>query len=299
MLLKDFLKEGISRLEPLYPAAEARNNLVLLCEYRLGTSRYTHLVDPEYTIKPHFLPGLLKDLDRLSSGEPVQYVTGYAEFRGRRFMVNKDVLVPRPETELLCEEAVRIGTGLRRKREVYGESGPLRILDLCTGSGCIAWSMALDIPGSEVYGMDISEKALAVALEQDFSAGMKESGAIVPTFMIADVLGDPPSFEGLKFDIILSNPPYILESQKKDLRSNVLDFEPHLALFVSDDEPLVFYRAVARWSKVLLADGGTGMVEINELLGPQTREVFLDYGFTRVDVRNDFSGKNRFISFAK
>ena len=299
MLLKDFLKEGISRLEPLYPTAEARNILVLLCEYRLGTSRYTHLVDPEYTIKPRFLPGILEDLDRLSTGEPVQYVTGYAEFRGRRFKVNKDVLVPRPETELLCEEAVRIGTRLQRKREAYGESGPVRILDLCTGSGCIAWSMALDIPGSEVYGVDISEKALAVALEQDFSAEIKERGAVVPTFIKADVLGEPPSFEGRKFDIILSNPPYILESQKKDLQSNVLDFEPPLALFVPDDDPLVFYRAVARWSHALFADEGSGIVEINELLGPPTRDLFLDSGFAHADIQKDFSGKNRFIYFAK
>ena len=115
--------------------------------------------------------------------------------------------------------------------------------------------------------------------------------------MIADALGEPLSFGALKFDIILSNPPYILASQKKDMRRNVLEHEPHLALFVPDDDPLLFYRAIARWSKALLSEKGVGIVEINEDLGPQTRQVFLDSGFDNAALLKDFSGKHRFISY--
>ena len=299
MLLKDFIKEGTARLESLYPESEARNIVLMLCEERIGTRRYTHLVEPEYSINDKDLDRLFSDMHRLASGEPVQYVLGYTEFCGLRFKVTPEVLIPRPETEFLCQEAVRTGTGMQRKRQADGDSNPVRVLDLCTGSGCIAWSVALGIPGAEVIGTDISEKAIMVARNQDFSSVLKETGAIPPRFIIADVLGDEKRYDLGKFDLILGNPPYIMDSEKDSMRRNVLDFEPHTALFVPDDDPLLFYRAIARWSFSLLSQYGTGMTEINEQFGDETREVFLAAGFSRSETVKDYFGKNRFIIYQK
>ena len=298
MLLGDFLREGVSRLTSLYPAPEARNILHLLCGERLGIDRYTHVTEPSYTIPTEYLSALSDDLDRLASGEPVQYVLGFEEVCGR-FKVSPDVLIPRPETEILCAEAIRIGSLVSKDR-----SDPIRILDLCTGSGCIAWTLALDIPGSEVYGVDISEKALAVASSQDPSPVVRQAHQPVlepverPVFLQADILLEPPVSLSGKFDLILANPPYIMESQKAEMRPNVTEYEPDLALFVPDGDPLLFYRAIARWAASLLSVGGTGIVEINELIGDGTVAVFKDSGFQNVELLNDFYGKNRFVKFS-
>ena len=307
MLLGDFLREGVSRLTSLYPAPEARNILHLLCGERLGIDRYTHVTEPSYTIPTEYLSALSDDLDRLALGEPVQYVLGFEEFCGRRFKVSPDVLIPRPETEILCAEAIRIGSLVSKDR-----SDPIRILDLCTGSGCIAWTLALDIPGSEVYGVDISEKALAVASSQDPAPVVRQAHQPVPepvegpvlepverpVFFQADILLEPPVSLSGKFDLILANPPYIMESQKAEMRPNVTEYEPDLALFVPDGDPLLFYRAIARWAASLLSVGGTGIVEINELIGDGTVAVFKDSGFQNVELLNDFYGKNRFVKFS-
>ena len=299
MLLKDFLKEGTTRLESLYPTSEARNIVLMLCEDRIGTRSYTHLIEPEYTIKDKSLGPLFADLERLVSGEPVQYVIGSTEFCGLRFKVSPDVLIPRPETELLCREAIKVGSRMQRMRKAYGDAYPVRILDLCTGSGCIAWTVALGIPGAVVTGTDISEKAVMLAMGQDFSSELKETGAVAPAFVIADVLGDHASLGPDKFDLILSNPPYIMESEKSGMRSNVLDYEPSSALFVPDDDPLLFYRAIARWSRDLLAPEGKGMTEINELLGEESRKVFVEEGFSVTETVKDFYDKSRFIFYSR
>lgn len=300
MLLKDFLNKGIGRLESLYPTKEARNIILMLCESRIGTKSYTHIVEPEYVVGDKSLEVLNSDLDRLSAGEPIQYVIGVADFCGLRFKVSKDVLIPRPETELLCREAIKIGSRIQRMRKAYGKSArPVRVLDLCTGSGCIAWTVALSIPGSEVTGVDISEKAVAVASSQDFNAALKESGAIAPKFVVADVLDENPTFTDGKYDLILSNPPYIMESQKSQLRINVLNYEPSTALFVGDDDPLVFYRAIASLSRTCLSADGKGLTEINELLDSETARVFADAGFQKNEVVKDFYDKNRFVFYSK
>lgn len=300
MLLKDFLNEGVARLEPLYPTKEARNIVLMLCESRIGTKSYTHIVEPEYQIKDKSLEGLNADLERLASGEPVQYVIGFADFCGLRFKVTRDVLIPRPETELLCREAIKIGSRMQRMRKAYGKSArPVRVLDLCTGSGCIAWTVALNIPGAEVTGVDISEGAVAVASTQDFALRLKETGALAPKFVVADVLSESQSFTEGDYDLVLSNPPYIMESEKAQMRANVLNYEPSTALFVKDEDPLVFYRAVARISKECLAAEGKGMTEINELLGPETSKVFAGAGFPKIEIIKDFYDKNRFVFYSK
>ena len=287
-------------METLYPTKEARNIMLMLCESRIGTKSYTHIVEPEYQIKDKALDGLNADLERLASGEPVQYVIGYADFCGLRFKVTPDVLIPRPETELLCREAIKIGSRMQRMRKAYGKSArPVRILDLCTGSGCVAWTVALNIPGAEVTGVDISEGAVAVAAGQDFISKPKETEVVAPRFVVADVLAEPQTFAEGEYDLILSNPPYIMESQKSQMRVNVLNFEPSTALFVKDDDPLEFYRSIARLSSELLAQEGKGMTEINELLGPETAKVFSDAGFPKTEVIKDFYDKNRFVFYSK
>lgn len=296
MLIGDFLKEGISRLEPLYPVPEARDIILSLCESRLGIGRYTYATDPGYSVGGESLSMLQEDLDRLSAGEPLQYVLGYCEFYGHRFNVTPDVLIPRPETEILCDEAIKIA---------HNHGPAPKVLDLCTGSGCIAWTMAIEIPDAEVHAVDISERALAVASGQGILQSHSGVEATVPernrrvVFLQADILQDPPHFPCGTFDLILSNPPYVMDSQKKEMRPNVLEYEPSIALFVPDDDPLVFYRAVARWSQALLSSGGTGIVEINDLLGERTRDLFLSSGFKDVSILKDFSGKNRFVKFAR
>ena len=254
----------------------------MLCEDRLGIKNYTYLVEPQMQIPDDKLTLLRQDISRLSASEPLQYVLGNCEFYGRRFNVNPSVLIPRPETELLAREAII--WALDRKR-------PVRILDLCTGSGCIAWTLFKEIPDAEVLAVDISPEALATARSQFPGEG--------PVCIEADILsGIPPAVEG-PFDIIVSNPPYIMESERADMDSNVLDWEPALALFVPDPDPLRFYRAICGWADRLLSPDGVGLVEINERLGESTASLFADSGFCRTSVKNDLSGRNRIVSFAR
>ena len=300
MLLSDFIQKGTRSLESLYPSREAHSIVLMLCESLLGVQSYTHIVEPETVVDPSREPELLTALDRLSGGEPVQYVLGFADFCGFRFRVTPDVLIPRPETEQLVREAVKEATRLQRQRSPYGRhAAPVRVLDLCTGSGCIAWSVALSVPGTEVVAVDISESALAVARSQDFARECKESKASAPLFVCADVLDTEQEFDHGMFDLVLCNPPYIRESEKERMHRNVLEHEPYTALFVADSDPLVFYRAVAAWSRRFLTESGKGMVEINETLGKETGSVFLSSGFRQATVVNDIFDRNRFIIYSK
>ena len=345
MLLSEFIRDGAARLETLYPSPEARGLVLMLCEELLGVTRHTHIVEPETTVPEERFAELEDCLQRLCAGEPVQYVLGVAEFCGHRFAVGPGVLVPRPETELLVAEAVRT------LREMDLERAP-QVLDLCTGSGCIAWSIALEIRDAELVGVDLSETALdyarnqfgvsrlvpagqenqsslrcgnapqeqAAARLQPSSAGggvfqterpeiifrtslpknqfpLRLSAAGEPFFFQADVLDTEQEFPYGPFDLIISNPPYVRESERALMRPNVLEHEPPMALFVPDEDPLLFYRAVARWAQRLLRPGGIGIVEINEALGEETAAVFRDAGFGNVKILPDFYKKTRFISF--
>jgi release factor glutamine methyltransferase len=291
MFLRALINEARQTVSGLYPEGEASEMVFALFEHLLGTRRHTHIVEPSYDVPVESVKLVEAALERLAAGEPLQYVIGSACFYGRDFKVSPSVLIPRPETEILCRTAI----------ESFPGHKDVRVLDMCTGSGCIAWTMALECPGAEVVAVDISDDALHVASSQDFVEEMKRTGAVAPTFLKADVLADVPSgdiFER-RFDMILSNPPYVMNKEKSLMRANVLEHEPHLALFVSDDDPLVFYRAVARWASALLSPDGTGLVEINEALGPETAQVYLDAGFRSTEVLQDFSGRDRFVSFRR
>lgn len=283
MLLADFIRDGIARLEALYPSPEARGLVLMLCEEKLGVRNYTHIIEPQTQIPAGREAEMEQDLQRLCQAEPIQYVLGVTEFCGHRFAVGPGVLIPRPETELLVAE------GVRALREMDLEGVP-QVLDLCTGSGCIAWSVALEIRDAQVIGVDLSEAALGYARNQ-FAGN-------APVFMQADVLDTEQEFPYGPFDLIVSNPPYVMERERVLMRRNVLDYEPAEALFVPDGDPLLFYRAIARWTQRFLRPGGVGLVEINEALGDETAGVFRGAGFKNVQIRRDFYGKARFIRFS-
>ena len=300
MLLAEFVKAGTKALESLYPQKEARSIVLMLCEEVLGTENYTHIVEPEFKIDDKKLPELEAAMERLKKMEPVQYVLGHTEFYGRTFKVDPAVLIPRPETELLCRDAIKLGMRVFRMRSPYGKNAePVRILDLCTGSGCIAWTMALSIPGSRVTAVDISDAALEVAAGQDFASELKSKETFKPEFMKADVLDSEQEIELGPFDMVLSNPPYIMESEKEDMRRNVLEYEPEAALFVPDDDPLLFYRAIARWSQRFMSPEGVGLSEVNESLARQTETVFKAAGYAHTEIVRDLSDKNRYIIYHK
>ncbi|MBO5876293.1 MAG: peptide chain release factor N(5)-glutamine methyltransferase [Bacteroidales bacterium] len=288
MLLRDLISKGTETISQAFPEREAREMVLMFLQHSIGTSRHTHILEPSYEVFDDAVVGAMSAFERMASGEPIQYIIGKAYFYDREFNVTPDVLIPRPETELLVRAAVNWAR--RSGRET------MRIADLCTGSGCIAWSMALELPGAEVTAVDISDGALAVAAGQE--SGSAAAGCpcevVAPKFIKADVLAGP--VEGLgTFDMILSNPPYVMDSEKALMRKNVLEHEPWLALFVPDDDPLLFYRAVAAWARQLLKPDGLCLVEINEALGRQTAEVFEDAGFRDVEVLQDLNSRDRFV----
>lgn len=284
MFLKELIDKGTETISQAFPEREAREMVLMFLQHSIGVTRHTHILEPSFEVSDDAAVEAIGAFERMAAGEPIQYIIGKAYFYDREFMVTPDVLIPRPETELLVREALNWACRSGRKS--------MRIADLCTGSGCIAWSMALELPGSEVIAVDISDGALAVA------SGQKFEPVAAPRFIKADVLASPPDGLGC-YDMILSNPPYVMESEKALMRKNVLDHEPWLALFVSDDDPLVFYRAVASWAKQLLKPDGIGIVEINEALGPETAAVFSQAGFTDTSVICDLSDRPRFVRFSR
>lgn len=274
MRLAQFQKKATADLNGIYPEPEARNIVALLLEDRLGIQSYTAVTEPDLEIETAQLED---DLERLKASEPIQYVLGHTEFYGRRFRVTPDVLIPRPETEELVEAVLRC--------PVAAGHDP-SILDLCTGSGCIAWTLALEIPDSTVVGVDISPEALRIARNQFSSPRVR--------FVKADVLNLIGNHD--KYDIIVSNPPYVLESEKAQMRRNVLDYEPELALFVPDDDPLRFYKALVNIAKNHLAPGGFGIFEANSRFCGEIAEL-LKPCFTDINILKDISGRERFVSF--
>lgn len=285
MTLGEFVALCVSRLAPLYPEPEAKAIAFRLLEHCLGIPSYKYISDPDTIIDASFHPlnsasysDIVAALDELATGRPLQYVLGFTEFCGHRFKVGEGCLIPRPETEEMVSRIIDDLSGTE-----IGEE-PFNILDLCTGSGCIAWSLAAEFPEAMVYGCDISDAALRHACRQR----IKVRGA-KPVFFSADILSAPPA--GLpQFDVIVSNPPYICESERSAMRPNVLDFEPAEALFVPDEDPLKFYRAVARWAEALLRPDGHVYLEINERFGPETAALFPG---SRLE--KDLSGRDRFV----
>ena len=284
-----------------YPDLRERDALVssMVVDF-LHLPGYAIVTDPFADIPESDASAFLDCAGRLSEGEPYQYITGQCEFGGRVFSVAPGVLIPRPETEYLCRLA---GQKLRDS----SLAGRLRILDLCTGSGCIAWTLALDFPDAEVVGLDVSAQALDIACGQFADCKTPGSTPRSPRFAQCDILRGPSATGGLKdwkdgaslddffagpLDAIISNPPYILEKERVLMRRNVLEHEPDLALFVPDCNPLLFYKAISDWALELLRPGGLLLVEQNEALPAETAALFS--GFSRCETVNDLSDKPRF-----
>ena len=292
MYLKELIIKGNETISVAYPEREAKEMVFAYLEAVLGTKRHTHIVEPEYIVPEDKVEMVLEAFERMATGEPLQYIIGKAWFYGRQFRVTPDVLIPRPETEELVN-------GVLMQSAVAKRADKPLVLDLCTGSGCIAWTLALEMPGAQVTAVDISDGALSVASSQDFVHEMEQTGANAPRFVRDDVLQETLSLGGPeKYDILVSNPPYVMDSEKALMRANVLDHEPHLALFVPDDDALKFYKAIALHASRLLKEDGFGIVEINEALGPETAELFVQVGF-RAEVVKDLFEKDRFVKFSR
>jgi release factor glutamine methyltransferase len=224
---------------------------------------------------------IIAALDKILQKNPVQYILGETEFYGRKFFVNKNVLIPRCETEELVDSVIK-----------ENRFNTATILDIGTGSGCIANSLDCELPDTKVYAIDISSEALKVAVKNCSING----GSVL--FAEYDILGNSKFPYDMKFDIIVSNPPYVRMSEKKYMHDNVLQHEPHIALFVEDSSPLVYYEACLRFAENYLVDKGKIYVEINEFLGEETLSLFNDYGFT-ANLIKDIYGKNRIIKAVK
>lgn len=271
---RDILDRIAAALVPLYDAREARS--IARC-YVAETAQLpvsALLADPDAPLE---IEGLDGDIEALAAGRPLQYVMGFAPFFGRRFAVREGVLIPRPETEELAAWIIA------------EEPQARRILDVGTGSGCIAATLALELPGAEVFAADISEKALAAAAEN-----CRTLGAGV-TLRRADALTDLSERFPERFDLVVSNPPYVPERDRAAMHPNVRDHEPDLALFVPDDDPLLFYRAIARAGRRMLVPGGKLYFEIYHLAGDELRRMLAAEGYDTVRLREDINGKPRML----
>lgn len=267
-------------LEPLYGNGEARAITDYVLDVCFGLSKADILCRAVEEMTAEKTAELNKIFGRLTEGEPVQYVLGRAEFSGRWFNVRPGVLIPRPETEELCAWITADSKA----------SGSPKVLDIGTGSGCIAITLQLDMPESKVTAWDISADALDVAREN-----AQRLGANV-NFVKQDALNAKPEGE---WDVIVSNPPYICEKEKKDMAVNVLEHEPHKALFVPDADPLLFYRAITRLAVQTLNKGGRLYFEINPIYADDTCHMMRAEGMTAVELRSDMYGKQRMAKGVK
>ena len=257
-----------------YSKSEAENLVFWLFEHHLGLRR----ADLQQAYPHPALPAaLLEDFQRLLTGEPIQYILGEAPFYGRDFLVTPDTLIPRNETEELVHRIIL-------ENRIAG----LRVLDLGTGTGCIPITLALELQKPEIVALDVSVQALEVARQN----ALKLEAQV--QFLEGDLLGSIPTLA--PFDVIVSNPPYVPLRDQGEMHANVLNFEPHLALFVPDEDPLLFYRAIGTWGQQLLKKGGKLYLEIYENLADELVALLQSLGYSQVQVYPDLNGKNRMIT---
>ena len=283
-------------LTPLYDAGEAQAIVRTVLDVEYGMSLTDIICGKVNELSSDEERNLEEIITRLQNGEPVQYVLGEADFAGRTFHVEPGVLIPRPETAELCqwiEEEVSSLEADERKQ----------ILDICTGSGCIAITLGLTIPNSEVTGWDISEDALRIA---QGNVEMLKAGNVRIEYQDALMLPKAAEVEEAAesslskgWNIIVSNPPYICEKEKADMEKNVLEHEPSIALFVPDEDPLKFYRAIAEYASSALKSEGALYFEINPIYEKETREMLQSLGFKDIETKEDAFGKKRMMKAMK
>ena len=262
------------RLAQVYDEGEAKAIARMVYEVRFNLTLSDLFIGKDTQLSANNQAELAEITQRLEQQEPVQYVLGQADFCGRTFLVNQHVLIPRPETEELC-------------RWIISEFRDCSILDIGTGSGCIAITLAAGLPKFEVTAWDISGEALQVARE---NAKRLHFNVI---FELADALNTPLDHE--RWDVIVSNPPYICNKERARIEANVLDHEPHTALFVPDETPLLFYSAIAQYGLTALKTGGRLYFEINPLYAQELAEMLSMMSYHDIEIKNDTYGKQRMI----
>lgn len=265
------------KIAALYDVREAESIMKIIFSYASGIA-FTDFYVHEKDIDEKVIDRLQVLVAELLTGKPVQYVTGETEFYGLSLHVSSDVLIPRPETEELVEWII-----------AENKERNISILDIGTGSGCISIALAKHLPAANVYGVDISQQALDVA--QSNAAALHAT----VDFSQLDILSGAAKKHIRKYDVIVSNPPYVCESEKPAMHKNVLDFEPPQALFVPDNDPLLYYRAIADFAQLHLLPEGTVYFEINEKMGEQVEKLLKEKGFKNIHLRKDIHEKNRMI----
>jgi len=279
LLLSQLKIKFLNLLKDEYPVQEVNSFFNLLIESYLLMNRLDFALKPGKEISLEEKEKFESAIQRLSKHKPIQYILGETEFFGLKFKVNKNVLIPRPETEELVQWILD---------DVGASKNPsnLKILDIGTGSGCIAISLAKNLPDVEIFALDVSEKALKTARE---NAGLN---GVNVNFIQADIL----NLEALtgKFDIIVSNPPYVREMEKVEMHRNVLENEPNLALYVKDTDPLIFYGTIAKLAQVGLQNNGNLYFEINQYLAEETEDILKNTSF-KTELKKDIFGNYRML----
>lgn len=284
MLLKNYKTTFFNELSTLYDDKEIESFFYLILESFHRKKRIDLALEPEMEMDALQLLRWESALAELKKQKPIQYILGETEFYGLPFLVNENVLIPRPETEELVALILEEGKGKR-------EEGKVRILDIGTGSGCIPIALKKNLPEAEVYAIDVSEKALATAMKN------AELNRVAVHFRLQDILATEDL--GESFDIIVSNPPYVRHLEKIEIQPNVLQYEPHLALFVADNDALLFYRKIAALAQKHLTPKGKLYFEINQYLGKETVALVESFGFAEVRLHQDIYGNDRMVSAIK
>lgn len=281
--IKEVRKDFLEVLTVVYSIEEARSFFYLLTEHFLGLRRVDVAMQLDRLLSDSEIESFEDAKHRLQKQEPIQYIIGETDFYGLKYKVNQHVLIPRPETEELVDWILK---------DIKERSEPVRILDIGTGSGCIAISLAKNKPNAKVTAIDVSKEALDVAI---YNA---QKNDVDVTFACLDIL-EVNSEKLSDFDIIVSNPPYVRVLEKAEMKPNVLDNEPLLALFVENDTPLLFYDKITRLAKKKLTPNGVLYFEINQYLGNETKDLIENLGLTEVELRKDLYGNDRMIKAFK
>jgi release factor glutamine methyltransferase len=285
MTLKAFKKKFTEALSEIFPKTEIDSFFFILMEEKLNLQRIDTVLKPDFLIHEEHLADLKNILQRLQKEEPIQYILGSTEFYGLPFFVDKSTLIPRSETEELVtwviEEVVKLQSNTLTK---------LSILDIGTGTGCIPISLAKNLPNAKITAVDISSKALEVAKKN------AQLNKVTIDFIELDILTTKSLPQ--EFDVIVSNPPYVRALEKVEIKNNVLENEPHLALFVADENPLIFYSQIADLAKQQLSKNGLLFFEINQYLGKETIALLEEKGFKNIELRKDIFGNDRMVKCA-
>ncbi len=281
MLIKEYKATFLQMLVPLYDEMEAESFFHIILEFIHQKKRLDLALNPDMTMTEEEFSRWQSIVADLKIEKPIQYILGQTEFYGLPFNVNEHTLIPRPETEELVDLIVN-----KYSDEAVFDS-ELKILDIGTGSGCIAISLAKNLPNAKVYAIDVSDKALETA-RHNAEINQVEVGFILKNILETEDLGE-------QYTVIVSNPPYVRNLEKAEIKANVLAFEPHLALFVDDEDALLFYRKIAQLAKQNLTQNGKLFFEINQYLGKETVALLQNLGFHSVQLLQDIYGNDRMI----